>query len=171
MVSSILLYIAPPLPPIKNWFLEIFSFVNFQGIVAIATDKQGCSDGQVFICIGCPKNNHPSGISRELSCPKCSKLSKVVQTCPDISFGFGLESFRKGIFLGHPVYVMILRPWICMCHVVEMSPWIKLKLLDNCHKFVNCWRGRGTLQTCNPPSLVFNQATVCLLQWRRLALK
>merc|ERR1712107_78159 len=23
----------------------------------------------------------------------------------------------------------------------------------------NCWRGRGTLQTCNPPSLVFNQAT------------
>ena len=31
---------------------------------------------------------------------------------------------------------------------------------DNCHAYVDCWRGRGTLQHCNPRSLVFNEDTV-----------
>ena len=31
---------------------------------------------------------------------------------------------------------------------------------DNCHAYVDCWRGRGTLQHCNPRTLVFNEDTV-----------
>ena len=30
---------------------------------------------------------------------------------------------------------------------------------DDCHAFVDCWRGRGTLKKCFPRSLVFNEAT------------
>ena len=30
---------------------------------------------------------------------------------------------------------------------------------DDCHKFVDCWRGQGTLKSCFPRSLVFNEAT------------
>ena len=29
----------------------------------------------------------------------------------------------------------------------------------DCHKFVNCWDGSAYLQSCNPPSLVFDPAT------------
>jgi len=30
---------------------------------------------------------------------------------------------------------------------------------DDCHAFVDCWRGRGTLKKCFPRNLVFNEAT------------
>ena len=29
----------------------------------------------------------------------------------------------------------------------------------DCHKYVDCWRGQGTLRSCHPTSLVFNEAT------------
>ena len=30
---------------------------------------------------------------------------------------------------------------------------------DNCHKYIDCWRGQGSLKECFPKSLVFNSAT------------
>ena len=29
---------------------------------------------------------------------------------------------------------------------------------DDCHKYVDCWRGQGTLKSCFPSNLVFNEA-------------
>ena len=29
----------------------------------------------------------------------------------------------------------------------------------NCHKYVDCWNGAGTIKTCSPSNLVFNEKT------------
>ena len=39
---------------------------------------------------------------------------------------------------------------------------------EDCHSYVDCWRGRGTLKRCHPPSLVFNQDTA-QCDWPRSA--
>ena len=39
---------------------------------------------------------------------------------------------------------------------------------EDCHSYVDCWRGRGTLKRCHPPSLVFNEDTA-QCDWPRSA--
>ena len=47
----------------------------------------------------------------------------------------------------------------CVCH----GRTGQFRYPDDCHSFVDCWRGRGTLKKCHPRSLVFNEKTVSRL--------
>ena len=51
------------------------------------------------------------------------------------------------------------RVWVYQYSSVCAGRTGQFRWSADCHKYVDCWRGQGTLRSCHPRSLVFNEAT------------